>query len=103
MVIQLSKPDLFYRLSIDRSKIYLRVPDNDTEKDTVLMFNRVMADYGFPEPKDIFSERIGVAVVPRKLKFRKDDKMITMDLFDELGQIFNLLPIVNRDWYSKRF
>lgn len=97
------KPDLFYRVSINRDRLYLRVPDKDTENDTVLMFNRVMADFGFSEPKEIFSERIGVAVVPRKIRFKAEDKMITLDLFDELSQIFTMLPIPTKDWYTKRF
>lgn len=99
----MSKPILSFRRSLDNLTLYLRVPDKDTENDTVLMFNRVMADFGFPEPKDIFSERIGVAAVPRTIKFKRGDKMITLDIFDELARIFRMVPIDNNDWYTKRF
>ena len=99
----MAKPDLLYRKSRDGMFLYLRVPDDDTEKDTVLMFNRIMADYGFPKPKDNFNERLGVAVFPSKIKLREDDRLYTYRLFNVLSEHFNMLPITNRDWYSKRF
>jgi len=99
------KPTLLYRLSKDETVLYLRVPDEDTETDSVLTFNRVMADYGYPDPKDIFNERLGVAVVPAKIKRRSQisNKLVTFDMLSELEQHFLVTPIPDRDWYTKRF
>ena len=99
----MAKPHLLYRLSKDGKLLYLRVPDNDTEKDAVLMFNRIMADYGFTNPKEHFKERLGVAAFPSKIKLREDDRLYTYHLLNVLENHFTMLPITNRDWYSKRF
>ena len=101
----MSKPDLLYRFSLDQKYLFLRVPDDDTEADAVLTFNRVMADYGFPNPKDTFNERLGVAVFPVKvrLKSSRTSRLVTYDLFKQLEQHFRMLPITSKDWYSKRF
>ena len=99
----MARPDLLYRKSFDGKFLYLRVPDKDTEYDTVLKFNRVMADYGFPNPKDTFNERLGVAVFPAKISYRVKDRLVRATLFEELQAHFNLLPIPSKDWYETRF
>lgn len=97
------KPDILYRLSRDHLHLFLRVPDNDTEKDGILMFNRLMADLGFPNPKEIFNERLGVAVVPSTISYREKNRLVRLDVLTEIKNVFTALPIPNRDWYTKRF
>lgn len=102
-MIVLSKPDLLYRLSKDGQLLYLRVPDDDTDKDAVLTFNRVMADYGFADPKQIFNERLGVAVVNLTKTVKYEGRLLKFNMLDELRQYFTMLPITTRDWHTKRF
>lgn len=99
----MKKPDLLYRKSKDGLYIYLRVPDQDTEEDSVLMFNRIMADYGFPDPKSNFNERLGVAVFPSRIKLRQGNRLVTYDLFKVLIQYFSMRPIKDEDWHGRRF
>jgi hypothetical protein len=62
-----------------------------------------MADYGFPDPKGIFNERLGVAVVPASISYRNGKKLIKLDLLNELEIHFTILPISDKDWHTSRF
>ncbi len=95
------KPQLLYRLSKDRKVLYLRVPD-ESEGDTVLIFNRVMADFGYT-PKSIWDKSLGVAVVPAIQRITIETAIVKIDLFEELKEHFLMTPIPDRDWYKKRF
>ena len=98
-----SKPNILYRISRDGIHLFLRVPDDDTEKDGVLTFNRLMADLGFPDPKAIFNERLGVAVVPTTITIRKNSSLIRLNVLNEIEAIFSARRIQDTAWYSKRF
>lgn len=97
------KPTLLYRLSKDSEYLYLRVPDDDLESESVLMFNRLMADLGFPEPSAIWNKRLGVAVVPPFTRYVSNGRLVTRDLLSELGDFFSMRPIKDIDWYTTRF
>jgi len=97
------RPQILYRLSKDGIFLYLHVPDTDTEKDSMLMFNRLMADFGFPDPKAIFNKRLGVAVLPVSVWIQVGDKMKRVVLLDEVRIYFQTIPILDADWYGRRF
>jgi len=97
------KPALIYRLSRDGEFLYLRIPDDDTESDGVLRFNRVMADLGYPNPSEIFNKRLGFAVVKPVRRIIVGDTLETVDMLLELGKFFRLTKISKTDWYTKRF
>jgi len=64
-----------------------------------------MADYGFSDPKQIFNERLGVAVLPATIKRKSkiSNKLVTFNLLQELEQYFLTVRIPDKDWYTKRF
>lgn len=97
------KPDILYRKSRCLNFLYLRVPDEDTEKEGVLTFNRLMADLGFPDPKEIFNKLIGVAVVPVFVRVQERRSLIRIRVMDEIEKYFNVLPISDKVWFTKRF
>ena len=97
------KPALLYRLSRDGEHLFLRIPDDDTEGDGVLRFNRVMADLGYPDPSAIFNRRLGVAVVAPVRRIIVGDTLETVDMLLELRAFFRLVKIKKTDWYTKRF
>lgn len=103
MMATSSKPNLLFRKSKDGNFLFLRVPDEDTQKDGVLMFNRIMADFGFTDPKEIFNERLGVAVLPVFIRITKGNKLLKVVLLDQLLRFFDLKPITDIEWYTKRF
>lgn len=79
------------------------MPDNDTEKEGVLTFNRLMADLGFPDPTVIFNKLLGVAVLPVTIRIRKRSSLSRIRIIAEVERHFNALPITDQDWFTKRF
>ena len=97
------KPVLLFRLSKDGEHLFLRVPEDDSEQDAVLTFNRIMADLGYPDPSVIFNKRLGVAVVRPIHRIVVNETLESIDILVELSKYFRLRKISDTVWHTKRF
>ncbi|GAH33108.1 unnamed protein product [marine sediment metagenome] len=97
------KPVILFRLSKAGEHLFLRVPDDDSEQDAVLTFNRVMADLGYPDPSVIFNKRLGVAVVRPIRRIVVNETLESVDMLVELSKYFRLRKINDAVWHTKRF
>jgi len=97
------KPVILFRLSKDGEHLFLRVPEDDSEQDAVLTFNRIMADLGYPDPSVIFNRRLGVAVVKPIHRIVVNETLETIDVLYELSKYFRPRKITDAVWHTKRF